>query len=250
MLKKIFKNKILFNLLKIICYKKKKYVFSLGPIGNYCYSICINKINKKYNFLFLKKIKDLKKSKKILPYENNNGGIVRDTLNLLLKKKSFIKTILILNIEHNFFCFKNKKNFFLHNQSYKQIKKTLIFLSKKIKTKTVNSNSEINNGLNICNFLTTKTIPINIKNLKLKDNIYNKTKFIIDSYTNIKNKIISFFSKKIKYYLNLSSIITIYKNKKIYYFEIFLKSLKILLFLMKQFKKKNKILISGFYNIL
>ncbi|WP_432782455.1 prephenate dehydratase domain-containing protein [Candidatus Carsonella ruddii] len=250
MLKKILKSKILFNLLKTICYKKKKNVFSLGPIGNYCYSICITKINKKYNFFFLKKIKDLKISKKILPYENNNGGIVRDTLNLLLKKKIFIKKILILNIEHNFFCLKKKKIFYLHNQSYKQIKKKLIFLLKKIKTKIINSNSEINNGLNICNFLTKKTVPINIKNLQLKDNIYNKTKFIVNSYTNKKNKIISFFSKKLKYDLDLSSVLTIYKNKQIYYFEIFLKSLKILLFLMKQLKKKNKILISGFYNIL
>ncbi|WP_433927745.1 prephenate dehydratase domain-containing protein [Candidatus Carsonella ruddii] len=248
MFKKKIKTKIIFFLLKSINNFKKKKISILGPIGNYSFNIYFKKINKKIKLLPLKNIKSLKNIKyKITPYENNNGGIVRDTLDLLIKKKCFINTIIIINIKHNIFLYKKKKIFFLHKQSYKQTKKNIFFYFNNIKINFINSNSNINKGLNICNNNTKKIFPINIKNINLKDNFINKTKFIINFNINYKKKIISFFTNKFFFF---KKIITIYKKKKIFYFEIFINSFKNFLFIIKIIKRKLKILFTGFYNIL
>ncbi|MFI4870109.1 MAG: prephenate dehydratase domain-containing protein [Candidatus Carsonella ruddii] len=175
------KNTIFFFLIiKSIINFKKKQILILGPVGNYSYNLVIKKINKKYFLITIKSIKFLNDyNNKIIPYENNNGGIVKDTLNLLIKKKIFIDNIIIINIKHNFFLYKKKKIFFLHKQSYKQIKKK-IYNFKKIKIKFVNSNSNFNNGINIVNHSSKKIFLLNIKFISLKDNKINKTKFIIN----------------------------------------------------------------------
>ncbi|MFI4878695.1 MAG: prephenate dehydratase domain-containing protein [Candidatus Carsonella ruddii] len=240
------KNTIFFFLIikSIINFKKKK-ILILGPIGNYSYNLIIKKINKKYFLIPIKNIKFLKNYyNKIIPFENNNGGIVRDTLNLLINKKIFIDNIIIINVKHNFFFYKKKKIFFLHKQSYKQIKKK-IFIFKKIKIKFVNSNSNFNNGINIINSSSKKIFILDIKLINLKDNKINKTKFIINKNKKKKN-IICFFTN---FYFFLKNIINLYKNKKFYY-EIYFKSLRKCLFKMKILKNKFKILIVGFYNII
>ncbi|WGS66726.1 hypothetical protein MEJ65_00315 [Candidatus Carsonella ruddii] len=248
MFKKKIKKKIIFNLFKSLNNFKKKNFLILGPIGNYSFNIIITKLNKKYNLLPLKSINYLYLNyNKLLPYENNNGGIVRDTINLLFKKKIFINSILILNIKHNFFIYKKKKIFCLHKQSYKQIKKNIFFFFNKTKLIFTNSNSIINKGINICNFLSNKTFSINIKKITLKDNLINKTKFIINKNNNKKKNILSFFLKGKVF---LKKILKIYKNKNIFYYEIFIYSFRFFLFIMKYFKKKTKIIISGFYNII
>ncbi|BFI90875.1 prephenate dehydratase domain-containing protein [Candidatus Carsonella ruddii] len=248
MFKKIFKKKIIFNLFKSLNNFKKKNFLILGPIGNYSFNITVIKINKKNLLLPLKSINFLNLNyKKILPYENNNGGIVRDTINLLLKKKIFINSVLILNVKHNFFLYKKKKFFYLHKQSYKQIKKNIYFIFKKIKLKFTNSNSIINKGINICNFLSSKTFTINTKKIFLKDNLINKTKFIININNKKKKYILSFFLKK---NIFLKKVLNLYKNKKIFYFEIFICSLRFFLFIMKYLKNITKIIIAGFYNII
>ncbi|WMC20516.1 MAG: prephenate dehydratase domain-containing protein [Candidatus Carsonella ruddii] len=247
MFKKKIKNKIIFNLFRSINNFKKKNFLILGPIGNYSFKIIITKLNKKYNLLPLKSISYLNfNNKKILPYENNNGGIVRDTINLLFKKKIFISSVLILNIKHNFFIYKKKKFFYLHKQSYKQIKKNVFFFFKNIKLKYTNSNSIINKGVNICNFLSKKVFPINIKKTFLKDNLLNKTKFIINKKIKKKKNILSFFIDK---NILFKKILKIYKNKNIFYYEIFIYSFKFFLFIMK-YLKNTKIIITGFYNII
>ncbi|MFI4847192.1 MAG: prephenate dehydratase domain-containing protein [Candidatus Carsonella ruddii] len=240
------KNTILFFLIiKSIINLKKKNILILGPTGNYSYNLIIKKINKKYFLILIKNINFLKKyNNKIIPFENNNGGIVRDTLNLLIKKKIFINNIIVLNIKHNFFLYKKKKKFFLHKQSYKQIKKK-IFIFKKNKIKFVNSNSNFNNGVNICNNSSKKIFLLNIKLINLKDNKINKTKFIINKNKKKKN-IICFFTNN---YFFFKNILNLYKNKKNYY-EIYFKSLRKCLFKMKILKNKLKILIVGFYNII
>ncbi|MGP4128122.1 MAG: prephenate dehydratase domain-containing protein [Candidatus Carsonella ruddii] len=248
MFKKKIKKKIIFNLFKSLSNFKKKFFLILGPIGNYSFNVIINKFNKKYKLLPLKSINNLfLNSNKLLPYENNNGGIVRDTINLLLKKKIFINSVLILNIKHNFFIYKKKKMFCLHKQSYKQIKKNIFFFFNKTKLIFTNSNSIINKGINICNFLSNKTFPINIKKILLKDNLINKTKFIINKNIKKKKNILSFFIKK---NIFLKKILKIYRNKNVFYYEIFIYSLKFFLFIMKYLKKQTKIIISGFYNII
>ncbi|WMC19919.1 MAG: hypothetical protein NVS86_00310 [Candidatus Carsonella ruddii] len=247
MFKKKFKNKIIFNLFQSINNLKKKNFLTLGPIGNYSFKIIITKLNKKYNLLPLKSINCLNfNNNKILPYENNNGGIVRDTINLLFKKKVFINSILILNIKHNFFVYKKKKFFYLHKQSYKQIKKNIFFFFKKIKLKFINSNSIINKGINICNSLSNKIFPVNIKKIFLKDNLFNKTKFIINKKIKKKKNILSFFINKNIFF---EKILKIYKKKNIFYYEIFVYSFKFFLFIMK-YLKNTKIIITGFYNII
>ncbi|AQU89478.1 prephenate dehydratase domain-containing protein [Candidatus Carsonella ruddii] len=248
MFKKKIKTKIIFYLIKSLKNFKKKKISILGPVGNYSYNILLKKINKKFILYPLINIKSLKnKNNKIIPYENNNGGIVRDCLELLFKKKIFINSIIIINIKHNFFLYKKKKIFFLHKQSYKQINKKILFFFKKIKTVFINSNSNINKGINICNYNTKKVFPINVKNINLKDNFINKTKFIINKNSSFKKKILSFF---INNYFFFQKKITIYKKKKLFYFEIFINSFKNLLFIMKNIKNKIKILFTGFYNIL
>ncbi|XZR52646.1 MAG: prephenate dehydratase domain-containing protein [Candidatus Carsonella ruddii] len=248
MFKKKIKKKIIFNLFKSLNNLKKKKFLILGPIGNYSFNILITKINKKINLLPLKSINYLNlNNNKLLPYENNNGGIVRDTINLLFKKKIFINSILILNIKHNFFIYKKKKFFCLHKQSYKQIKKNIFFFFGKIKLNFTNSNSIINEGINICNFSSNKTFSINIKKISLKDNLFNKTKFIINKKTKKKKNILSFFIKK---KIMLKKILKIYKNKNIFYYEVFIFSFKFFLFIMKYLKNITKIIISGFYNII
>ncbi|WMC19321.1 MAG: hypothetical protein NVS84_00315 [Candidatus Carsonella ruddii] len=248
MFKKKIKKKIIFNLFKSLNNFKKKNFLILGPIGNYSFSVTIIKLNKKYKLLPLKSINCLYLNyNKLLPYENNNGGIVRDTINLLLKKKIFINSVLILNVKHNFFIYKKKKIFCLHKQSYKQIKKNIFFFFKKIKLNFTNSNSIINKGINICNFLSNKTFSINIKKIFLKDNFFNKTKFIINKNNKKKKNILSFFIKKSIFF---KKILKIYKNKKIFYYEIFIYSFNFFLFIMKYLKNKTKIIISGFYNII
>ncbi|XRA05474.1 MAG: prephenate dehydratase domain-containing protein [Candidatus Carsonella ruddii] len=240
------KNIILFfSIIKSIINLKKKTILILGPTGNYSYNLIIKKINKKYFLILIKNIKYLKKyNNKIIPFENNNGGIVRDTINLLINKKIFINNIIILNVKHNFFFYKKKKKIFLHKQSYKQIKKK-IFIFKKNKIKFVNSNSNFNNGVNICNNSSKKIFLLNIKLINLKDNKINKTKFIINKNKKKKN-IICFFTNK---YFFFKNIINLYKNKKNYY-EIYFKSLRKCLFKMRILKNKLKILIVGFYNII
>ncbi|ATX33486.1 hypothetical protein CUN91_00780 [Candidatus Carsonella ruddii] len=248
MFKKKIKVKIIFYLIKSLNNIKKKKISILGPIGNYSYNILCKKISKKFNLFPLINIKSLKNKKNIIiPYENNNGGIVRDCLELLFKKKIFINKIVIINIKHNFFLYKKKKVFFLHKQSYKQIKKNLILFFKKLKIIFNNSNSNISNGINICNYNTKKIFPINIKNINLKDNFINKTKFIINKNSFCKKKILSFF---VNNYFFFEKKITIYKKKKLFYFEIFINSYRKLLFSMKNIKNKIKILFTGFYNIL
>ncbi|UNB92129.1 prephenate dehydratase domain-containing protein [Candidatus Carsonella ruddii] len=246
MFKKFLKTKYFFFLLNSINNFKKKFFLILGPIGNYSYNILIKKIKKKFNFFSLNSIKLLKFNRnKIIPYENNNGGVVRDTIELLLNKKIFINNIMIINIKHNFFIYNKKKKIYLHKQSYKQINKKISFF-KNIKKKIINSNSNFNYGINICNNVSKKIFLINIKNINLKDNIINKTKFIINNNKKYKKKIISFFINK---YFFFEKILTIYK-KKIFYYEIFFKSLKYFLFKMKLLKNKITILLVGFYNII
>ncbi|XZR53057.1 MAG: prephenate dehydratase domain-containing protein [Candidatus Carsonella ruddii] len=248
MFKKKIKKKILFNLFKSLNNFKKKNFLILGPIGNYSFNIIINKFNKKIKLLPLKSINFLYINNiKLLPYENNNGGIVRDTINLLFNKKVFINSILILNIKHNFFIYKKKKIFCLHKQSYKQIKKNIFFFFKKIKLNFTNSNSIINKGINICNFLSNKTFTINIKKISLKDNLVNKTKFIVNKNNQKKKNILSFFLKKFFFF---EKNLKIYKNKNIFYYELFIQSFKSFLFIMKYLKNISKIIISGFYNII
>ncbi|MGK2916029.1 MAG: prephenate dehydratase domain-containing protein [Candidatus Carsonella ruddii] len=234
-----------FYIIKSIINLKKKKILILGPTGNYSYNLIIKKISKKYFFITIKNIKFLNNYNNILiPFENNNGGIVRDTLNLLIKKKIFINNIITINIKHNFFLYKKKKKIFLHKQSYKQIKKK-IYIFKKIKIKLVNSNSNFNNGINISNNSSKKIFLLNIKLINLKDNKINKTKFIINKNKKKKN-IICFFTNIFFFFKN---IINLYKNKKNYY-EIYFKSLRKCLFKMKILKNKLKILIVGFYNII
>ncbi|MGK2931027.1 MAG: prephenate dehydratase domain-containing protein [Candidatus Carsonella ruddii] len=234
-----------FLIIKSIINFKKKKILILGPSGNYSHNLLIKKINKKYFLLFIKKIIFLKNyTNKIIPLENNNGGLVRDTFNLLIKKDFFIHNIIIINVKHNFFLYKKKKFFYLHKQSYKQIKKK-IFIFKKIKIKFINSNSNFNNGINICNNLSKKIFLLNIKLIKLKANKINKTKFIINK-NNKKKNIICFFTNVFVFFEN---VINLYKNKKNYY-EIYFKSLRKCLFKMKILKNKLKLLIVGFYNII
>ncbi|MGK2912700.1 MAG: prephenate dehydratase domain-containing protein [Candidatus Carsonella ruddii] len=234
-----------FLIIKSIINLKKKKILILGPSGNYSYNLIIKKINKKYFLIFIKNINFLKNyNNKIIPFENNNGGLVKDTLNLLIKKKIFINNIIIVNVKHNFFVYKKKKKIFLHKQSYKQIKKK-IFNFKKIKIKFINSNSNFNNGINICNNSSKKIFLLNIKLINLKDNKINKTKFIINKNKKKKN-IICFFTNIFFFFKN---IINLYKNTKNYY-EIYFKSLRKCLFKMKFLKNRLKILIVGFYNII
>lgn len=248
MFKKIFKNKKIFFFFKLLNNLKKKIFLTLGPIGNYSFLSILKNINKNIKLSNIINIKLLNLNlKKIIPYENNNGGIVKDCLNLLFYKKCFINSIIILNIKHNFYIYKKKKIFFLHNQSFKQINKTINIFLKKIKIKFTNSNSNINYGYNICNILTKKIFPINIKKIKLKNNLINKTKFILNVKNNNKKKFLSFFFLKKIFF---EKFFLIYKKKNIYYSEIFLSSFKNFLFDMKKIKKKTKILIVGYYNII
>ncbi|AFP83910.1 prephenate dehydratase domain-containing protein [Candidatus Carsonella ruddii] len=241
------KKKIIFTLFKKINNLKKKNFLILGPIGNYSFSLFFTKINKKYNFLSIKNINLLYLNKKnLLPYENNNGGIVRDTINLLLNKNIFINNVIIINIKHNIYLYKKYNFFYLHKQSYKQIKKSIFFFLNKIKINFINSNSIINKGYNIANFTSKKIFLLSIKKIILKDNLINKTKFIINNYINKKKKILSFFLNN---FFHLNKILNFYYNKKIFFYEIFIISLRYLLFIMKYLKYK-KIKIVGFYNIL
>ncbi|AFP84094.1 putative prephenate dehydratase [Candidatus Carsonella ruddii HT isolate Thao2000] len=242
------KKKIILNLFKKISNFKKKNFLILGPIGNYSFSVFFLKINKKYNFLPIKNINLLKfKFNNLIPFENNNGGIVKDTLNLLLNNFFFINNMLIINIKHNLYLYKKYNYFYLHIQSYKQIKKSIFFFLNKIKKKFINSNSIINKGINISNFTSKKTFIIYIKKVVLKDNFINKTKFILNNNNKIKKIILSFFSKK---YFYINKMINFFYSKKNYFYEIFVFSIKYLLFIMKYLKTNNKIKIVGFYNIL
>ncbi|BAF35079.1 hypothetical protein CRP_048 [Candidatus Carsonella ruddii PV] len=252
MLINILKKKILFFYFKIISFKKKK-IKTLGPYGNYCYNILLKKINKKYYFypiISIKKILNIKKY--FFPIENNNGGLVNDSINLLFNNNFFFNCILIININHKIFLYKNKKKIFLHNQSLKQINYNLMFKFFKLKILKTFSNTIINSGINICNSLTKTILLISIKNVFLKNNFINKTKFIL--FNNFINKkvLISFFINKNFFFLFkiIKNITNIYIKNKIFYIEIFFFSLRILLFIMKLFKNKIKIKFKSFHSIL
>ncbi|AFP83530.1 prephenate dehydratase domain-containing protein [Candidatus Carsonella ruddii] len=250
-MKKKINTKNIFYIFKLI-YLKKKKKYILGPYGNYSYSLIVKKINQKYNFFSLKKIKYLFFfNKNIIPIENNNGGIVTETISEMKKLKYLFNIVFILNINHKFILLKKKKKIFFHNQTYKQSINNIKLKFNYFKKKIIDSNSIIKKGVNIINNITKKIFFLNINKITLKDNFINKTKFIL-KYKNLKiKKYISIFLKTINLKKIKKFIINLYKNNKYYYIEFFFFSLRNIYFNMKLIKKKNKkIIFSGYFNFL
>ncbi|AFP84275.1 prephenate dehydratase domain-containing protein [Candidatus Carsonella ruddii] len=249
---KILKQKTLFYYFKIISIKKKK-INILGPYGNYSYSVFTKKINKNYYFypiISIKKILNIKKY--IFPIENNNGGLVNDSINLLFNNNFFYNFVLIININHKIFFLNNKKKIFLHNQSLKQTNYNLYLKFIKLKILKTFSNTIINSGINICNFSTKNVLTLSIKSIFLKNNIINKTKFIIINNSFNKKILISFFININFFFIFkiIKNIVNIYVKKKTFYIEIFFLSFRTVIFIMKLFKKKINIKFKSFHSIL